>query len=125
MNEEIRRTLECRARGLFPYLADHLANVNPASFEESHGYRYCFLLIKGPKEFLKTFIHDELHLDEAAIEAVFWATRGEIPGPHGLMNEERALVALHNHAVDEWLAKNDRILPTITDRGRQVITLLR
>ena len=108
METKLKRLIESRASRLFPYLADHLTNVDPAAFVEGNGYRYCYLVLKGPKSYLAAFLHGELHIDEDALDSLYWTLRDEIPGPHGLLHEERELLARHGHEVDAWLRRNGR-----------------
>ena len=123
MNKESKELIQSRARRLMPYLADYLQHNDPTAYEEGHGYRYCFLLLKGPRAFLQAFMHGELYISPAALERIFWEARGEIPGQHGISLEEREIIARHNHAVDDFLARNERKPPAVSINARQASLL--
>lgn len=125
MNRETHAMIRSRAERMAPFLADHLTNTDPADYERGHAYRMAYLLLRGPREFLRAFQHGELHLDATAIETVFWELRGEIPGPDGLMPEERALIRDHNAAVDDLLRRKPRTAPVVSISERRAIGLHR
>lgn len=125
MNREIRELIRRRAERIGAFAGDFLTYEDPADFERGQAFRWAVLVTKGPRAFLHAFKEGELHLDDTAIESVYWSVRGEIPGPHGLMSEERIIIRDHNGAVDDYLKRSHRSAPVIAISERRTIGLLR
>ncbi len=119
-----REIIRTRAARLAPYLADYLQTQDSAAREESYGYKYCYLVLKGPKAYLSAFLHGELHIDEEAVETLFWSLRDELPGPsQGLLHAERQIINQHNREVDDWLKRNERPKPALVYSERRIAGL--
>lgn len=121
MNREIKNMIRKRAQRLAPYLADHLQYQDPSDWVRGQAYRFCYLLLRGPRQFFDAFHHGELHFNLEAIEEVYWEFRSEIEGG-GLLHEEKTIILDHNLAVDALLApdkENVRFLYTGTTQSNR------
>ena len=63
-------------------------------------YKFCYLILRGPKQFKYAFDVGELKLDESKINDGYWEWRFDIPGPKGLTDEETRLIEFHNQQVE-------------------------
>lgn len=125
MTKEVKRLILSRAERILPYLADFLSHENSACHLKGSAYRFGYLLVRGPREYLQAFQHGELHIDAEAVEEVYWELRGEMPGPHGLMPDERIILRDHRVAVDEHLSRHQRPGSVVAISERRAISLLR
>ena len=66
---------------------------------QSETYKFCYLLLRGPKQFKYAFDVGDLRLDESKIHDGYWEWRFDIPGPKGLTDEEVRLIEFHNQQV--------------------------
>lgn len=118
MDREKRDLIRSRALRIAPFLADYLQNEDPTDWEKGQAYRFCYLLLKGPRAFLNQFRFGDLRLCEEAIQSVYWTLRGEFPGPAELLEAERVILRDHNLAAAEYHARQDRPLASTASQER-------
>jgi hypothetical protein len=94
-NELIRK----RAQWLFHWSRDYLSFEDSSDFAIGEIYRYAYLILRGPKLFLESFMQGRVDLDQDILDESFWSLRHEIPGPQGMLPSERLLINEHNNEV--------------------------
>ena len=96
MDNVKRDLIRRRAEFLFPMLRDYLMQ-DGADFVSGEGFKYAFLVLRGPKAYLNTFESGELKINPDAIDEILWTLRSsDFPGVLCLCDEEKELITQHN-----------------------------
>lgn len=94
MNEQIFS----RAKKIYQLTSEIL--VEKEDVIQAETYKFCYLLLRGPKQFKYAFEAGDLWLDESKIHDGYWEWRFDVPGPKGLSDEEVRLIEFHNQQVE-------------------------
>lgn len=101
MNKDTKSLIHERAATLFPLLRQILMDANTSDYALEEAFRFCFLILKKPQGFLEAFRHGMLKIDETLVFDAYHGFRFDLPGPVGIMAEEREIIQLHNEEVNK------------------------
>ena len=87
-----------RAKRIYQLSSEILVEKEDAI--QAEAYKFCYLLLRGPKQFKYAFDAGDLRLDKSKINDGYWEWRFDIPGPKGLTDEESRLIEFHNQQVE-------------------------
>jgi hypothetical protein len=111
MNQDLKEIIRTRAFALLPAIRDELNRSYEIRSELGEAFKWCYLVLYGPKRFLEKFREAKLLIELNDIRNVYTDYNEYIGGKYGLMDEEIEMIKIHNHESMLFLNRNSEILP--------------
>ena len=83
--------------------------------ETVSAYRYAFLVLRRPAQFARQFGSGDMRIVESEVDQFLWDHDASVPGPRGLMAEERVIIGRHNQEATKWMRERGILRSTCTD----------
>lgn len=113
MDMQTKQLIASRAKRLFPFVHNYLRYEDEADPSFGAAFKFAWLLLKGPRDYLRTFGSGELMIDADLVDDLYFQYRHELPGRPGLMNEEKIIVRDHNFEVKKYLETTGTMRPRL------------
>jgi hypothetical protein len=110
MDQYTKDLIEKRAKAL-GRVCERILNFQDETDEVAGvGFRWAYLLLRRPKKYLAAFREGELRIDPSLLNDAIWTFQDELEGPNGLLPEEKAILAEHNHQATQWVQSRSGVI---------------
>ena len=101
-----------RMQILFDLTKDYLLEVDASDYDIGEAYKFSYVVLRGPRNFLNAFREGELSLDPEAIRNTLARFRRDLPDQYpDFYHEEEKFIDKHNYEVQKLKGKNSSFLP--------------
>jgi hypothetical protein len=103
-----------RAEIILSITQDYLMDIDNSHFEIGEAYKYGYLVLRGPKNYLNAFKEGSLFLDLESVRSIIAKFYEEMPDKYPDLNSsEIKVIEQHNQEVATFLKKEERTRPRL------------
>ncbi len=110
MEQQTKDLIERRAHAL-ARICERILNFEDETDEVAGaGFRWAYLILRRPRKYLEAFQAGDLRIDPSLLTDAIWHFQEQLPGPNGLLPEEREILKQHNDESARWMQSRPGVI---------------